>query len=231
MFSLLCARSRAAIVALVVSVLPTVSVASTVDIFSLSLRGTIEEKFPSGRESSPVLAPLLAKTIDWSFSMPSDRGRGFVGNTVFSFNGSDPLRAWSSGGKTGGFIYRNTPQGLEIELSFGTGRLPDGGIHDRYNQFRLKLVDTDASVPLVDGRPTTMEMADFEEAGIVVTSSIWVTAPGAKRYWETRYSTYASVESLTFQGQLVAPVPLPASAPLLMVAVAGMVAFRRRSRS
>ena len=229
MVSLFCARSRAAIAAMLITMLPTVSTGASVDVFGLSLTATIEDKFPSGRIVSPVLAPLFGKTIDWSFAMPSNSSNGFIGHTAFSLDGSDPLQAWRGGGQTGGLHYRNTSDGLEIELSFGTGRIPDDDIRDRYNSFRLTLVDRNGSVSLVDGRPTSMTMADFEEIGILATSSIWVTGPGKFRYWEQRYSTFASVDSLSFQGQLVAPVPLPASAPLLMVAVVGLIAFRRRA--
>lgn len=170
-----------------------------------------------------------------------------VGGTVLSFD-LDPAGVYTSY-STGGVTFSHGGYSLYLDSSYaGNYNVTGQSIHNVYDGsadvFRFDFATA------VDGfafnwgaSDVSWTLAAFDAGGTLLGSAAFSPTTGSNAgeyiglaYDDIAYATllggqgndYIFIDNFTTVGDIVAPVPLPATLPLLLAGLAGIAALRRR---
>ena len=246
MVSLFCARYRAAIAAIIVSILPAVAQSATLNYIEMEVTGTIVEQVSSGRQSDPQLSGLFGAQFTWRFTSSGPYYAAYptvYGNSTFELDGvefdtgkeykvEDVIGRpyWNYPGTDTYSGFRFHPGRPTFEVSINKGFSTGGSISRALVRLNLGYPTGGCDLRWRGTYSTygPLEASKFENP--TIAANVLMFDPTINGF--TSGYAVATVDSLSLHAPLglLAPVPLPASAPLLLIAMLGLIAIRRRSR-
>lgn len=245
MVSLFCARSRAVIAAMLVGALPAVSQFATLNYIEMEVTGTFVEQVPLGMQSDPRLSNLFGSQFTWRFTSSGPYYAAFplvFGNSTFELDGEEfdtgkEYKAedvigrpyWNYPGTETYSYFRSPPDRPAFKVSISNRLSTDGGLSRVLVRLNLGYATGGYDLRWRGTHSTfgPLEASKFENSTVAAT--VLMFDPTINQF--TSGYAVATVDSLSLNTPhgILAPVPVPASAPLLLLAMAGLIAFRRRS--
>lgn len=226
-------------VALSVVMGSTAASAAVVDLYQITVKGTFQSEVddpvrPATLTSDPVFSPAFGKSIELVFSMPLDSLPTFVFSTIENYD-TAVAGQFNGTGLTPNSGFADGQLSLNLSASRNSVALftrveadPFGlGDFDVGVTASIVVSDSDGTgLSLVNGLPLYLGSSIFEEQSFQVSAARRDASGGIEGF-----QGYASIDSISVDVISPATVPLPASALLLGVGLAGLGALRRRRRA